>query len=89
MFGENIVVNDFMFCSDHGQEYCHRCCCDHRMCNNMSIEDEIAVLVAGRGLISFDADVSLSLKASSQIRRLNGFWPPGAPAHQRLPYRSG
>ncbi|TFK19474.1 hypothetical protein FA15DRAFT_682937 [Coprinopsis marcescibilis] len=35
----NIVVNDFMFCADHGDEYCHACCCDHRLTNNIRIED--------------------------------------------------
>ncbi|KAF8994658.1 hypothetical protein BDQ17DRAFT_1366602 [Cyathus striatus] len=39
--GENIIVNDFMFCAEHGNEYCHICCCDHRMCNNIRIEDEL------------------------------------------------
>lgn len=39
--GDNILVNDFMFCSDHGEEYCMRCFCDHRMCNNIRVEDDI------------------------------------------------
>ncbi|KAF8064429.1 hypothetical protein FPV67DRAFT_1505045 [Lyophyllum atratum] len=44
MLGENIVVNDFMFCLDHGDEFCHLCCCDHRMCNNIRIEDDLGDL---------------------------------------------
>ncbi|TFK36240.1 hypothetical protein BDQ12DRAFT_687074 [Crucibulum laeve] len=38
---DNIVVKDFMFCAEHGDEYCHKCCCDHRMGNNVRIEDEL------------------------------------------------
>lgn len=44
MSGENIVVNDFMFCLDHGDELCNPCCCDHRMANNVRIEDELGDL---------------------------------------------
>ena len=51
--GDNIVVNDFMFCRDHGKEYCNLCFCDHRMCNNIRIEDEIGELPE-----SFDVEVS-------------------------------
>ncbi|KZV93264.1 ribonuclease H-like protein [Exidia glandulosa HHB12029] len=39
--GENVLVRDFMFCDDHGQEWCGRCCCDHRMCNNIRIEEYV------------------------------------------------
>ncbi|KAH6912225.1 hypothetical protein BKA70DRAFT_1184850 [Coprinopsis sp. MPI-PUGE-AT-0042] len=39
--GNNIVVNGFMFCADHGDEYCFACCCDHRLTNNIRIEDEL------------------------------------------------
>ncbi|RDB17539.1 hypothetical protein Hypma_001248 [Hypsizygus marmoreus] len=40
--GENIIVNDFMFCQDHGDELCHICCCDHRMTNNIRIEKDLS-----------------------------------------------
>lgn len=36
-----IAVNDFFFCAEHGSEYCHTCCCDHRLVNNLRIEDEL------------------------------------------------
>ncbi|KAI3622132.1 ankyrin repeat and mynd domain-containing protein 2-like [Moniliophthora roreri] len=38
---DNIVIGDFMFCAEHGSEYCNKCCCDHRMCNNIRIEEEL------------------------------------------------
>ena len=38
---DHIIVNDFMFCQDHGKEWCAICCCDHRMCNNIQIEDQL------------------------------------------------
>ena len=36
----NIIVNNFMFCAKHGSEYCTRCCCDHRMVNNIQVEGD-------------------------------------------------
>ena len=42
--GESIVVNDFVFCLDHGWEYCPYCTCDYRPVNNYPIEDKIADL---------------------------------------------
>lgn len=36
-----ILVNDFGFCQ-HGLEYCHSCCVDHTMCNNIQLEDTLA-----------------------------------------------
>ncbi|KAF9447779.1 hypothetical protein P691DRAFT_801831 [Macrolepiota fuliginosa MF-IS2] len=38
---EHIIVHEFMFCAAHGDEYCQRCCCDHRMVNNVTIEEEL------------------------------------------------
>ncbi|TFK73059.1 hypothetical protein BDN72DRAFT_835392 [Pluteus cervinus] len=38
---KNIFVNGFTFCLDHGDELCTRCCCDHRMDNNVRIEKEL------------------------------------------------
>lgn len=32
-----IVINEFMFCRDHGAEYCSMCWCDHRPSNNIRI----------------------------------------------------
>lgn len=51
---DNIIVNDFMFCRDHGFEYCYRCCCDHRMCNNVRVEDELGGIAEATG---FDYEV--------------------------------
>ncbi len=36
--GDNFIVNNFMFCTDHGQEFCDPCFCDHRICNNLQME---------------------------------------------------
>jgi hypothetical protein len=36
---EMIIVNNFMFCANHGSEYCPYCTCDHRPTNNIQIED--------------------------------------------------
>ncbi|KAJ8076759.1 hypothetical protein AAF712_000381 [Marasmius tenuissimus] len=44
---DNIVINGFMFCEPHGSEYCHSCSCDHRMCNNIRIEEELAQAFPG------------------------------------------
>lgn len=53
---DNIIVNDMMFCREHGEEYCHRCYCDHRMCNNTTtgLGDKLAQLVEDS---DFDLDV--------------------------------
>ena len=37
----HILVNAFIFCFEHGDEHCRECFCDHRMCNNISVEDEL------------------------------------------------
>ncbi|KAF5347271.1 hypothetical protein D9756_009964 [Leucocoprinus leucothites] len=37
----DIVVNQFKFCAKHGDELCQSCCCDHRMSNNVTIEEEL------------------------------------------------
>ncbi|KAF8636262.1 hypothetical protein AX16_011032 [Volvariella volvacea WC 439] len=42
---KTILVNGFMFCSEHGDEYCHLCGCDHRMSNNVKIEEELEDVV--------------------------------------------
>ncbi|EJD46380.1 hypothetical protein AURDEDRAFT_63349, partial [Auricularia subglabra TFB-10046 SS5] len=39
--GDNFVVRDFMFCDDHGSEYCAYCGCDHRLCNNVRLEEYV------------------------------------------------
>lgn len=38
----DIVVNQFKFCARHGDELCQTCCCDHRMSNNVMIEEELS-----------------------------------------------
>ncbi|KAH9818096.1 hypothetical protein DFH28DRAFT_1081122 [Melampsora americana] len=45
----NIVANRFMFCAEHGQELCHRCGVDHRLCNTVMIEKELVALLKSRG----------------------------------------
>ncbi|KAK1230931.1 hypothetical protein PQX77_005962 [Marasmius sp. AFHP31] len=44
---DNVVINGFMFCEPHGSEYCHSCGCDHRMCNNIRIEEELVQAFPG------------------------------------------
>ncbi|KAF4612177.1 hypothetical protein D9613_003990 [Agrocybe pediades] len=41
MLGPIISVNGFVFCQEHGEEFCHRCCYDHRMTNNYQVEEEL------------------------------------------------
>ncbi|KAG7091272.1 hypothetical protein E1B28_010322 [Marasmius oreades] len=41
------IINGFMFCEPHGSEYCNVCCRDHRMCNNIRIESELAKAFPG------------------------------------------
>ncbi|KAF5347276.1 hypothetical protein D9756_009966 [Leucocoprinus leucothites] len=36
--GDSFVLNEFMFCTDHGREYCPSCFCDYRTGNNYQIE---------------------------------------------------
>lgn len=56
-----IVVNDFMFCTDHGSEYCPSCTCDHRLSNNFSIEfDEETTERLEEAFNSLDVRVILS-----------------------------
>lgn len=52
---EHIVVNAFMFCAAHGDEYCQMCCCDHRMRNNVTIEDELGDMSE---FLGFEVEVS-------------------------------
>jgi hypothetical protein len=52
--GDNIIVNDFMFCTAHGNEHCYVCFCDHRMCNNIRIEDELGDMSE---FLEFDVEV--------------------------------
>jgi len=33
-----ITVNDFVFCKEHGNEYCIRCTVDYRFVNNVNID---------------------------------------------------
>ncbi|KAK1232750.1 hypothetical protein PQX77_004108 [Marasmius sp. AFHP31] len=47
MLVDNTVINDFMFCTVHGSEVCHKCGCDHRVCNNISIEKELSKAFPG------------------------------------------
>lgn len=53
-FGDSIVVNEFMLCTDHGREYFPICCCDFREVNNISIEGDLADLAEE----DFNLDVS-------------------------------
>ncbi|KAI9209219.1 uncharacterized protein BJ171DRAFT_485777 [Polychytrium aggregatum] len=36
-----IFANGFAFCFPHGQEWCHLCCVDHRLTNNVIMEDDL------------------------------------------------
>ncbi|EGF99430.1 uncharacterized protein MELLADRAFT_112746 [Melampsora larici-populina 98AG31] len=45
----DIMANSFIFCAEHGQEVCHRCCVDHRLCDTVSIEKELAALLEATG----------------------------------------
>lgn len=36
---KELTINGWMFCADHGREWCHRCTVDHRMTNNYNVGD--------------------------------------------------
>ncbi|KIY99741.1 hypothetical protein MNEG_8220 [Monoraphidium neglectum] len=36
-----VRLRGWCFCANHGLEYCHRCCMDFRMCNNVRLQDEL------------------------------------------------
>ncbi|EAU87884.2 hypothetical protein CC1G_01531 [Coprinopsis cinerea okayama7 len=61
---DHIVVNDFMFCAEHGDEYCHACCCDHRLTNNIRIEDEL------EGVEKFDFELDWEDRQSINVYAL-------------------
>ncbi|KAF9262698.1 hypothetical protein L218DRAFT_867173 [Marasmius fiardii PR-910] len=44
---DSVSINGFMFCRPHGSEYCSTCYCDHRLCNNVNIEGELAEAFPG------------------------------------------
>jgi hypothetical protein len=67
MATESIVINDFMFCATHGDEYCHICCCDYRMGNNVRIEEEMT------DFFEFESEMEVRLGISRCKRvRLTG-----------------
>jgi hypothetical protein len=35
-----VRLRGWCFCANHGLEYCHRCCMDFRMCNNVGARAE-------------------------------------------------
>ncbi|PFH47989.1 hypothetical protein AMATHDRAFT_66382 [Amanita thiersii Skay4041] len=41
MTTSSILVNKFTFCTKHGDELCNLCSVDHRLTNNVQIEDEL------------------------------------------------
>lgn len=60
--GVNILVNDFMFCAAHGSEFCLVCFCDHRMCNNIRVEDELSNMSELFLDLDFDIEVQFLLE---------------------------
>lgn len=63
-FDPMIVVNSFMFCQLHGNEYCHLCTCDHRDGNNIVL-DLYNTLADNVGVSSFRLQVRTSLNVYS------------------------
>jgi len=62
---EMIIVNGSMFCKLHGDEYCSRCFCDHRMGNN-HVHDLYEVLGELIEETGFDLEERLSRNALRQ-----------------------
>lgn len=60
-----IVVNDFMFCKQHGSEYCHLCTCDHRDGNN-HVLDLYNVFADNVEESGFSLEVRLSQRPTRQ-----------------------
>lgn len=54
-----LVVNGFVFCSQHGHECCSSCVCDFREQNNAQIEDDICL----------DAGLDLAVRAHAVLSR--------------------
>ncbi|KAH9821047.1 hypothetical protein DFH28DRAFT_883865 [Melampsora americana] len=53
----NVVINEFMFCNLHGKELCFECLVDHRLGNNLMIEEElIKSIMASDWILSFLKD---------------------------------
>ncbi|EGG01707.1 uncharacterized protein MELLADRAFT_110827 [Melampsora larici-populina 98AG31] len=46
---QNIIINEFMFCNSHGKETCQECLVDHRLGNNLILEDDLI-----QSIMSFD-----------------------------------
>lgn len=40
MASDMLTLNDLLFCSEHGNEYCNKCCCDYRLLNNITIQGD-------------------------------------------------
>ncbi|KAH9821773.1 hypothetical protein DFH28DRAFT_882447 [Melampsora americana] len=77
---ESIVANDFMFCADHGFEWCHYCCVDYRMGNNISIEDELHALLETLGDDTYDPSDRPSIELFPLVR-----FPLGEPLNADTP----
>lgn len=82
---EHIIVNEFKFCAQHGDEYCQTCCCDHRMSNNVTIEEEL-----GHICEFLDCEVEVSMEIHSFMHLIALTTPsarstsPGTTATKRI-----
>ncbi|PFH49850.1 hypothetical protein AMATHDRAFT_41278 [Amanita thiersii Skay4041] len=57
---EQIIVNHFMFCEPHGEEFCPRCCVDHRFGNNVQVEDALSEILEECILFSLEDRTSIN-----------------------------
>ncbi len=49
------IVNNFMFCTDHGCENCALCYCDYRACNNDQVDlDEATIQKIEEMFLNYD-----------------------------------
>jgi hypothetical protein len=81
---ESIVLNGFMFFTDHGLEHSYRCTVGYRMGNNVSVEDYLEENLTEEDLEdNFDSD-------DRELFNVDGLWillPNNTPAcaeHERV-----
>ena len=49
------IVNGFLFCTDHGREFCSSCFCDYRACNNDQVDlDEVIIQKLEEMFLDYD-----------------------------------
>ncbi|KAI8473701.1 MAG: hypothetical protein J3K34DRAFT_410279 [Monoraphidium minutum] len=80
-----VTLCGWMFCGAHGLEHCHRCTVDHRMTNNVRLENEVTEAemekITDYGLNSLDGRPPLSV--GGKFKALPGS-APACVAHSKV-----